>query len=55
MRYFQSDGGGEFMSNAFKKLLSSNGIVRLISCPHTPQQNGTAERKHSHIVETTVA
>jgi histone deacetylase 1/2 len=23
-----------------------------VSCPHTHQQNGSAERKHCHIVET---
>lgn len=28
------------------------GILHRVSCPHTHQQNGTAERKHRHIVET---
>ena len=27
-------------------------LVRSVSCPHTHQQNGIAERKHRHIVET---
>ena len=27
------------------------GIVHHVSCPHTHQQNGDAERKHRHIVE----
>jgi hypothetical protein len=27
------------------------GISHLLSCPHTHQQNGAAERKHCHIVE----
>ncbi|KAM1015935.1 hypothetical protein ACFX2A_046674 [Malus domestica] len=26
----------------------------MISCPYTPQQNGLAERKHRHVVETAV-
>jgi hypothetical protein len=52
IKIFQSDGGGEFTSNQFKQFLTSHGIVHRISCPHTPQQNGLAERKHRHIVET---
>ena len=48
---FQSDGGGEFTSNKFVAHLSSHGIKQLLSCPHTPQQNGIAERKHRHITE----
>lgn len=44
VKFFQSDGGGEYMSNAFKKLLESNGIIHMVSCPYTPQQNGIAEK-----------
>ena len=35
----------------FKQFCSSNGIVQHLTCPHTPQQNGVAERKHRHLVE----
>lgn len=31
--------------------MQDNGIQQLISCPHTPQQNGLAERKHRHLTE----
>jgi hypothetical protein len=31
------------------------GITHRVSCPHTHQQNGSAERKHRHIVETGLA
>lgn len=48
---FQCDGGGEFTSNNFVTHLSNHGIKQMISCPHTPQQNGIAERKHRHITE----
>lgn len=48
---FQCDGGGEFMSNKFLLQLKFSGIQQLISCPHTPQQNGLAERKHRHLME----
>jgi hypothetical protein len=33
----------------------SLGIAHRVSCPHTHQQNGSAERKHRHIVETGLA
>ncbi|CAJ2657775.1 unnamed protein product [Trifolium pratense] len=29
-----------------------HGIIHQSSCPHTPQQNGVAERKHRHLVDT---
>jgi hypothetical protein len=33
----------------------SLGIAHRVSCPHTHQQNGSAERKHRHIVEIGLA
>jgi hypothetical protein len=33
----------------------SLGIAHRVSCPYTHQQNGSAERKHRHIVETGLA
>ena len=45
-----SDGGGEF--KRFKHFLALNGITHRFSCPHTHAQNGIAERKHRHVVET---
>jgi hypothetical protein len=54
LRVFQSDGGGEYLSNKFKHYLLTKGIVHQISCPYTPEQNGLAERKHRHILETTI-
>ncbi|KAM1422622.1 hypothetical protein ACFX2I_004733 [Malus domestica] len=50
----QTDGGGEYVSKAFTDFLASKGISSFISCPYTPQQNGVAERKHRHIVETAI-
>ena len=49
----QLDWGDEFQ--ALSKYLTQQGISHRISCPHTPAQNGTAERKHRHIVETALS
>ena len=48
----RSDSGGEFMSTLFSTFLAKHGIHHQLSCPHTPEQNGCAERKHRHLVET---
>ncbi|KAG8087751.1 hypothetical protein GUJ93_ZPchr0010g8326 [Zizania palustris] len=49
----QSDGGGEYVK--LHSLFVSAGITHRVSCPHTSQQNGVAERKHRHLVETGLA
>ena len=41
----------EYINTIFQAFCSSNGILHLTSCPHTPQQNGVSKRKHRHIVE----
>ena len=45
----QTDWGGEYekLNSFFTKI----GISHHVSCPHAHQQNGSAERKHCHIVE----
>lgn len=48
---FQSDGGREFVNQEFSSHLMKCGIKHYLSCPHTPEQNGLAERKHRHITE----
>jgi len=48
---FQSDNGGEYTSTLFKQFLAQHGILHRLTCPHTSQQNGIAERKHRHVVE----
>jgi transposase InsO family protein len=49
IRSIQTDWGGEYQAlNSFFKRI---GIVHRVSCPHAHQQNGSAERKHRHIVE----
>lgn len=49
----QTDWGGEYQSlNSF---FNKIGIAHYVSCPHAHQQNGSAERKHRHIVEVGLA
>jgi len=43
---------GEYTSNKFYKLFAWDGTIHQISCINNPEQNGVAERKHRHIVET---
>jgi hypothetical protein len=45
----QSDWGGEYEKLNF--FFTKIGISHQVSCPHTHQQNGSAERKHRHIVK----
>jgi histone deacetylase 1/2 len=45
--------GGEYkkLNGFFQKV----GITHHVSCPHAHQQNGSAERKHRHIIEVGLA
>jgi transposase InsO family protein len=54
IKQFQSDGGGEYTSVQFQTFLTKEGIIHRKSCPHTSQQNGLAERKLRHILETSL-
>jgi hypothetical protein len=45
----QSNWDGEY--EKLNSLFKSAGISHHVLCPHTHQQNGSAERKHRHIVE----
>jgi transposase InsO family protein len=45
-----TDNGIEFCSNEFKLLCKKEGIFRHHTIPHTPQQNGVAERMSMTII-----
>lgn len=49
IKNFQSDGGDEFLT--LTKFFTDNCFSHRLSCPYTPEQNGSVERKHQHIVE----
>ena len=52
IKCFRCDLGGEYTSNKFYQLLALDGTIHQTSCTDTLEQNGVAERKHKHIVET---
>ena len=55
LQILRSDNGGEYLAKEFQNFLSSKGILHQLTCPYTPAQNGVAERKHRHLIETTIA
>ena len=38
------------IASTFASFMLSRGIIHESSCPHTPQQNGVAERKNRHLL-----
>ncbi|OMO85296.1 Integrase, catalytic core [Corchorus capsularis] len=55
IKRLRADSAGEYKSGGLKEFLASQGTLLELSCTDTPQQNGVAERKHRHIMETTRA
>ena len=53
IRILRSDNAKEYFSTSLSSFMSSHGILHQSSCAYTPQQNGVAERKNRHLVETT--
>ena len=47
----RSDNGGEYTSKQFEQFCLNNGIKRELTIPHTPEQNGVAERAWRTIAE----
>ena len=54
IKILQTDGGGEYVSKQLQSFLHTKGIIHQKSCPYTPEQNDLAERKHRHLIETTI-
>ncbi|KAD6453309.1 hypothetical protein E3N88_08014 [Mikania micrantha] len=50
IKVLRTNGGGEFTSQEFNSFCTSHGIKREITIPHTPQHNGTVERKNRTIM-----
>uniref|UniRef100_A0A2N9IGY8 Integrase catalytic domain-containing protein n=1 Tax=Fagus sylvatica TaxID=28930 RepID=A0A2N9IGY8_FAGSY len=52
IQILRSDNGGEYVNQPFQAYFQSHGLFHETSCSQTPQQNGIAERKNRHILET---
>ena len=52
IKIFRSDNALEYTQYAFQAVLHSYGTVHHLTCPGTSQQNGRAERKLRHILDT---
>ncbi|KAF3659003.1 Endoribonuclease Dicer -like protein 3b [Capsicum annuum] len=52
IRTFRGDNALEYVPSEFQEFMTHQGIVHQTSCPYTPQQNGIAERKNRHLLET---
>jgi hypothetical protein len=52
IKCFRCDLGGEYTSNKLCELFALDETIHQTSCTYTLEQNGVAERKHTHIFET---
>ena len=48
----RTDNGGEYTSTGFQAYLASKGIEHQLTVPHSPQQNGVAERLNRTLMES---
>ncbi|KAK2999762.1 hypothetical protein RJ639_024294 [Escallonia herrerae] len=55
IKTFRIDNAMEYKKEELLNFLQQNGTIVHQSCPGTSQQNGRAESKHRHILETTRA
>ncbi|CAI5482908.1 unnamed protein product [Closterium sp. Yama58-4] len=52
VKRIRSDGGGEYVNNELDGWFKAQGTFHKVSVPHSPQQNGVAERLNRTLVET---
>ena len=51
IKALRSDNGGEYTSKEFTLYLADEGIKHELTIPHTPEQNGVAERLNRTLIE----
>ena len=51
IKVLRTDRGREYLSDQFKQLCEEKGIVRQLTIPYTPQQNGVAERRNRTLLD----
>ncbi|KMQ85887.1 retrovirus-related pol polyprotein from transposon tnt 1-94, partial [Lasius niger] len=51
VKVLRSDNGGEYKNAKFKAFTTEKGIDHQFSAPHTPEQNGVAERDNRTVME----
>lgn len=51
IKVLRSDNGGEYINFKFQAFLKLHGIRHQTTVPHTPQQNGVAERANRTVME----
>ena len=52
IRKLRTDNGGEYVSKEFEAYLKSKRIFHEVSVPHSPEQNGVAERMNRTLMES---
>ncbi|KAK4411887.1 Copia protein [Sesamum angolense] len=51
LKVLRTDRGREYLSEQFKRICEDKGIIRHLTIPYTPQQNGIAERRNQTLLE----
>ena len=51
IKSLRTDRGREYLSDLFKAYCDENGIVRQLTIPYMPQQNGVAEKKNKTLLD----
>ena len=55
LKTLRSDRGGEYLNTLFDEELRRNGIIRQLTNPWTPEQNGVAECLNRTLIEMVLA